>query len=287
MELSSAVGKNRRNPAFIDGLLSQPTFLYSFQTCLKQLEAVYPSRLRFRSNALQIRIHVSSWNRLRLVAGGRLCVMVAHRLLCVPGQRIIDCPIRHGAAILSRRHRFKKAPATCVATLKGHSDNVTSVAFHSSATLLATGNSNGTAKLWRISPDGTAATCVATLEGHSDSVNSVDFHPTLPLLATGSCDKTAKVWRMSPDSTAATCVATLKGHSGKVLSVSFHASAPLLATGSCDKTAKLWCLKLDGTAPTCVKTLAGYDKWVSAVAFHPILPLLAIKGGDGTVKIVK
>jgi len=85
--------------------------------------------------------------------------------------------------------------ANCVATLEGHSSYVSSVAFHPKVPLLATGSGDNTAKLWRISPDGSAATCDATLEGHSDSVNSVAFHPTAPLLATGSCDNTAKLWR--------------------------------------------------------------------------------------------
>jgi len=82
----------------------------------------------------------------------------------------------------------------------GHSNSITSVAFHPTAPLLATGSNDNTAKLWRFEPDGSAATCVATLDssnaGHSDTVNSVAFHPTAPLLATGSQDKTVKLWRL-------------------------------------------------------------------------------------------
>jgi WD40 repeat protein len=80
-------------------------------------------------------------------------------------------------------------------TLAGHSDRVNSVAFHPTAPFLATGSHDKTAKLWRLSPDGSAATCVATLVGHSFYVLSVAFHPTAPILATGSCDKTLKFWR--------------------------------------------------------------------------------------------
>ena len=84
---------------------------------------------------------------------------------------------------------------TNVNSLSGHRKNVTSVAFHQTLPILATGSGDSTAKLWRLSPDGSTATCVATLAGHSSSVWSVAFHPTAPLLATGSCDKTAKLWR--------------------------------------------------------------------------------------------
>ncbi len=85
---------------------------------------------------------------------------------------------------------------TCVATLAGHSNYVCSVAFHPTAPLLATGSSDSTAKLWRFSPDGSAATCVATLAEHSSYVWLVAFHPTAPLLVTGSWDFTAKLWSL-------------------------------------------------------------------------------------------
>jgi len=39
--------------------------------------------------------------------------------------------------------------ATCVATLKGHSSGVYSVAFHPTAPLLASGSYDKTVKLWR------------------------------------------------------------------------------------------------------------------------------------------
>jgi WD40 repeat protein len=171
--------------------------------------------------------------------------------------------------------------ATCVATLVGHSDSVGFVAFHPTAPLLATGSYDGTAKLWRLSPDGSAATCVATLEPHH---SEIAFHPTLPLLATGSLDGTAKLFRFSSDGSAATCVATLEGHSNSVGFVAFHPTAPLLATGSDDGTAKLWRLSPDGSAATCVATLAGYSTVVVSVAFHPTLPLLATGSLDGASK---
>jgi WD40 repeat protein len=117
---------------------------------------------------------------LQLVAGGRLCVMVACKLLRVPGQQAIRPLVRHGTAILSRRHQFDDE-ATCVATVAGHSDYVFSVAFHATEPLLATGSWDNSAKVWRMSADGTAATCVATLAGHSDIVTSVAFHAREPM----------------------------------------------------------------------------------------------------------
>jgi WD40 repeat protein len=178
-----------------------------------------------------------------------------------------------------------KWSATCVATLRGHSDGVNCVAFHPTAPLLATGSQDNTAKLWRLSSDNSSATCVATLRGHSSWVRSVAFHPTAPLLATGSEDKTAKLWRLSSNNSSATCVATLKGHGDSVCSVAFHPTAPLLATGSWDYTAKLWRLSSDNSSATCVATLSKHSSYVNYVAFHPTAPLLATGSSDYTAKL--
>ena len=121
--------------------------------------------------------------------------MVAHRLLCGRGRRAIESPLRHGNAILSRRHFFDEASVPCVATLAGHSDWVMSVAFHPREQVLATGSNDKTAKVWRMSADCTAATCVATLARHSGVVSSVAFHPREQVMATGSHDQTAKLWK--------------------------------------------------------------------------------------------
>ena len=67
--------------------------------------------------------------------------------------------------------------------------------LHPTAPILATGSYDNTAKLWRLSPDGSAATCVATLAGHSNGVYSVAFHPTAP----GTSDATSSWWSLSTD----------------------------------------------------------------------------------------
>jgi WD40 repeat protein len=103
-----------------------------------------------------------------------------------------------------------------VATLVRYSGYVSSLAFHPTAPLLATGCTESTVKLWRLSSDNSSATCVATLAEHIGVVSYIAFHPTAPLLASGSSDKTVKFWRLSSDNSSATCVATLQGHRGCV-----------------------------------------------------------------------
>jgi WD40 repeat protein len=84
-----------------------------------------------------------------------------------------------------------------VATLVGHIDWVTSVAFDHTFPLLATGSNDGTVKLWHWSSNYSSVTCVATLEKNNrvsdfnNPILSVAFHPTAPLLAAGSASRSA------------------------------------------------------------------------------------------------
>ena len=176
--------------------------------------------------------------------------------------------------------------ATCGATLEGHTNYVTSVAFNS-MNFLATGSWDKTAKVWGLQPvaDGLSAICVATLTGHTDVVNSVAFN-SINFLATGSWDKTAKLWQLSPDNSSGTCTTTLKGHTDAVNSVAFHPTAALiLATGSSDNTAKLWQLSPDNSSGTCTTTLKGHTGSVTSVAFHSTGRLIATGSDDKTAKL--
>jgi WD40 repeat protein len=173
---------------------------------------------------------------------------------------------------------------TPIMTLSEHFDSVGSVTFHPILPILATGSKDKTAKLWRLSPDCSAATCVATLKGHSHNICSVAFHPTLPILATGSDDYTVKLWQMSHDGSGANCVATLKEHRLYVWSVAFHPILPILATGSADRTVKLWQLSPEGSAATCFMTLDN-NKYVRSVAFHPTASILVTNGEHKTAKL--
>ena len=136
--------------------------------------------------------------------------------------------------------------STCVATLQGHSQSVSCVAFHRTFPILATGSNDYTAKLWQFNPDGSAASCIATLQGHRNSVRSVAFHAIFPILVTGSADKTAKFWRLNSDNSAPSCVATLRGHYNWVYCVKFHASLPILSSIDFDNGIKLWLLNTEG-----------------------------------------
>jgi len=76
-----------------------------------------------------------------------------------------------------------------IATLKGHSRRVSSIAFSPDGTLLASGSYDDTVKLWSVKERRE----IATLKGFS-----VAFSPDGALLASGSNDGTVLLWDMSP-----------------------------------------------------------------------------------------
>lgn len=57
--------------------------------------------------------------------------------------------------------------------LRGHTDSVNDVAFSSDGTLIATGSSDGTARLW----DSATGKEVRQLLGHTGAVYAVAFSP--------------------------------------------------------------------------------------------------------------
>ena len=178
---------------------------------------------------------------------------------------------------------YDVATSTEVALLKGHTMGVTSVAFSSDGTLLASGSEDETVKLWAVATH----TNIATLRGHTDGVWSVAFSPDGKLLASGAgdpiihfpADNTIKLWDVETN----TNIATLEGHEGRVASVAFSPDGKILASGSDDGTVKLW----DVETNTNTATLEGHTDGVASVAFSPDGNILASGGGifDGTVKL--
>ncbi len=88
----------------------------------------------------------------------------------------------------------------------GNERGVFDAAYSSDGTLLASGNQDNTASLFRM-PQGTL---LRDLAGHSQKVTSVDFSPDGNLLATAAADGDARLWRVPK----ATLVRTIPGGGG-------------------------------------------------------------------------
>jgi DNA-binding beta-propeller fold protein YncE len=171
------------------------------------------------------------------------------------------------------RHPPASRPCRLARTLTGHTSDVNAVAFSSDSRLLATGDSEGTVRIW----DPATGDHVRALTGHTSRVYEVAFSPDGSMLATASSAKTVRIW----DPATGNLAHALTGHITRVYGVAFSPDGTLLATAGGDKTALIWDLATGGL----VHTLGGHKAEVYSVAFSPDGTLLATASGDHTARI--
>lgn len=186
-----------------------------------------------------------------------------------------------------------------VATLKGHSELVYSVAFSPDGKYLVTGSFDNTLKLWEVAT-GKEIKTFAGPGGHKKMVLSVSFSPDGQMVASGGADNTLKVWdvpvstpqRSVPGGETATAVSPdgskvagggkdgsvrifnqadgkelfkLAGHQGPITGLSFNANGQVLVSAGTDGTVRFW-NAANGQAIAVVGAHAGP---VQGVVFSP------------------
>ena len=148
-----------------------------------------------------------------------------------------------------------------VTLLGGHRGEAYSVAWGprsgGASGTLASGSSDGTARLWRWSERSPAGLVPCTVLRHSSSskdkagatppeVSSLDWHPEGTRIATGANDGRVRVWSASGPSAntsgdvSGTLLSTLAGHTGSIFSVQWSPSGAYLLSGSADKSSIVW-----------------------------------------------
>jgi len=164
--------------------------------------------------------------------------------------------------------------------LPADSSSVFAVAFSHDGHLLATGGSDGTARLWSLATGRAVKTLHASAR---HGVYGVAFSPTTSLLATADGDGTVRLWNPVTGRLVKTLHASAqtKARWG-VRAVAFSHDGKLLASAGADGTVRLW----DPATGRLLKILHASARYgVFAVSFSHDGKLLASVGGDNTVRL--
>jgi WD40 repeat protein/tRNA A-37 threonylcarbamoyl transferase component Bud32 len=120
--------------------------------------------------------------------------------------------------------------------LAGHTNAITSLAYHPDKPILASASYDKTIKLWNLD----TGNVIVTLRGHTNNVYHVAFSPKGDRVASASHDLSVRVWDYEhypsdPDKS----MRIFNGHDLPVTSVEFHPDGQFLGSGSSDRPVKL------------------------------------------------
>jgi WD40 repeat protein len=117
--------------------------------------------------------------------------------------------------------------------LRGHSADISRVAFSPGGRLLASADFGGVVRLWE---PGSGREMKVFDSGHADGITSLAFSPDGRTLASGGADNIIRLWDVGADR----LTHVLKGHVDWVAKLAFSPNGNVLASGSGDGTTRLW-----------------------------------------------
>jgi WD40 repeat protein len=128
------------------------------------------------------------------------------------------------------------------------------IAIHPNGDILASGDINGTVKLWNL-PTGTM---ISQFSPHAAKISGLAFTPDGNTLITASYDGKIEMW----DLASGQLLQTLTGHSGIIRVIALHPNGQILASGGNDGVI-LWDLQ---TGELLTK-LKDHHNWIQSLAF--------------------
>jgi WD40 repeat protein len=185
------------------------------------------------------------------------------------GQQIIS-----GSQDLTVRiwDRVKAQDWQCSKVLRGHENNIWSIALNSQGTILVSSDQSGVLKFWDIE----SGQCVKTFSSISKAVRALAFHPQRNLLASSSEDRQIRLWDLDNYQ----CLHTIPAHRMAVWQIAFSPQGDVLASCGMDGLVKLWDVQENNLLEEHPQPILASPGFVITVAFHPQANILASGGVD-------
>ncbi len=174
------------------------------------------------------------------------------------------------------------SPAKLVATLKGHSDVVTTLTFSADRCLLASGSRDGTARIWDVARSKPGERAV--IRKHGDRFDSLAFSPDTRTLAAGSGALNGLIWLFDVSDKTPRETAILRGARGSVDALGFSSDCKQVAGAGEDRTLRVWELT-PGTTGEARVLLLGHTKPITSLAFASDGRGIATGGEDAVVRL--
>jgi WD40 repeat protein len=149
---------------------------------------------------------------------------------------------------------------------------ITGLSVHPSGSLIASGSTDRTVKIWD-----SGGTLRHELNGHEDEVSGVEFSPDGSILASLSADSTIRLW----DVASGRLVKVLNGHRNRVHAVAWSPMSEHLVSVANDHSVFLWDLRV-GAEPV---VLFQSQVAMTAVAYSADGTRVAVGGADKAIRI--
>lgn len=159
------------------------------------------------------------------------------------------------------------------ATLRGHQNVITRIAWSPDGRVLATPSLDETVRLWDVATGKT----IQTLRGHSSGVFSLAWSPQGDKIASGCDQGTIRIW----DVRSGAQQNLLSGHKRRIECLAWSPDGTFLASASADATVRIWSMVT--FQPTLI--LKDHRNWVNGVAWSPDGNFLLTGAEDNTARV--